>query len=152
MDEKLNEKYTFNFYNIKNDFLDWKSNFKLKKFFKYYLIFLIFVVFGNKLSKTTSYLVSTVIENILFYYDKINLFLAENFVEVIILVVFLSIYIFPIIYYIVDYFKEIRLKRLKKIACLINPKCDVKEIEKEKLEENKFFNIYTLFIYIFFNL
>ena len=62
MDEKLNEKYNFNFYNIKNDFLDWKSNFKLKKFFKYYLIFLIFVVFGNKLSKTTSYLVSTVIE------------------------------------------------------------------------------------------
>jgi len=139
MDQKLNEKYTFNFYDLKNDFLDWKSNFKLKNFYKYYLIFLILVVFGNKLSKSLSYFLSVFIENILFYYDKINLFFTENFVEVIILVVFLSIYIFPIIYYIVDYFKEIRLKRLKKIACLINPKCDVKEIEKEKIRRKQIF-------------
>ena len=136
MDEKLNEKYIFNFY---DDFLYWKSNFKLKKFYKYYLIFLIFVVFGNKLSKSLSYFLSVFIENILFYYDKINIFFTENFIEVIILLVFLSIYIFPIIYYIVDYFKEIRLKRLKKIACLINPKCDVKEIEKEKIRRKQIF-------------
>ena len=139
MDEKLNEKYTFNFYDLKNDFLDWKSNFKLKNFYKYYLIFLIIVVFGNKISKTTSYFSSVFIENILFYYDKINLFFTENFIEVIILVVFLSIYIFPIMFEIVDYFKEFRLKRLKKIACLINEKCDVKEIEKEKIRRKQIF-------------
>ena len=138
MDQKLNEKYTFNFYDLKNDFLDWKSNFKLKNFYKYYLIFLIIIIFGNKISKSLSYFLSVFIENILFYYDKINLFFTENFFEVIILVVFLSIYIFPIV--IVDYFKEFRLKRLKKkIACLINEKCDVKEIEKEKIRRKQIF-------------
>ena len=138
MDQKLNEKYTFNFYDLKNDFLDWKSNFKLKNFYKYYLIFLIIIIFGNKISKSLSYFSSVFIENILFYYDKINLFFTENFFEVIILVVFLSIYIFPIV--IVDYFKEFRLKRLKKkIACLINEKCDVKEIEKEKIRRKQIF-------------
>ena len=139
MDEKLNEKYTLTltFSDIKNDFLDWKSNFKLKNYYKYYLIFLIFIVFGNKLSKSLSYFLSVFIENILFYYDKINIFFTENFIEVIILLVFLSIYIFPIIFDIVDYFKGIRLKR---IACLINQKCDVEEIEKEKIRRKQLRN------------
>ena len=139
MDEKLNEKYTSNFSDIKNDFLDWKSNFKLKNYYKYYLIFLIFIVFGNKLSKSLSYFLSVFIENILFYYDKINIFFTENFIEVIILLVFLSIYIFPIIFDIVDYFKGIRLKR---IACLINQKCDIEKLKREKnrREQLKNFN------------
>ena len=46
--------------------------------------------------------------------------------------------------------KEFRLKRLKKIACLINPKCDVKEIEKEKIKKKTNFLIYTRYLFIFF--
>ena len=114
MDEKLNEKYTFNFSDIKNDFLDWKSNFKLKNYYKYYLIFIIFIVFGNKTSKSLSYFLSVFIENILSYYDKIGLLFNEYFFEIIIIIFYLLLYIFPIIFNIVDYFKEFRLKRLKK--------------------------------------
>ena len=139
MDEKLNEKYTFTFSDIINDILDWKSNFKLKNYYKYYLIFLIFIVFGNKLSKSLSYFLSVFIENILFYYDKIGLLFNEYFFEIIIIIFYLLLYIFPIIFNIVEYFKGIRLKRLKRIACLINQKCDPKEIEKENIRRKLIF-------------
>ena len=142
MDEKLNEKYTFNFSDIKNDFLDWKSNFKLKNYYKYYLIFIIFIVFGNKISKSLSYFLSVFIENILHYYDKIGLFFTENFIQMIILIIFLLLFIFPYIFYIVDYLKGYRLKRLKREACKINPECNVQVLQKEieKRDNLKNFN------------
>lgn len=124
---------------IKNNFLDWKGNFNIKKFYKYYLILLLIFVFGNKIFTSLSFFLSLLKNNILYHYEKIVLFITENLVNTIIIIFYLSLFIFPFIFDIIDYFKKFRLKRK---ACKINKNCDIKEIEKEKKRRDdlKYFN------------
>lgn len=125
-----------------DDFLDWKENFNIKKLYKYYLILLFFFVFGNKIITSLSFFLSLLKNNILYHYEKIVLFITENLVITTIIIFYLSLFIFPFIFDIIDYFKKFRLKRLKRKACKINKNCDIKEIEKEKKRRDdlKYFN------------